>query len=143
MPQAIRNSVVTTHKKGSRGSDPRPLSLTMGWLLDAYLGSDPYASRIVQARGLDQPARMREVVCHRSEWPASLSVDAGFFAVATTLQTMTRLLTEAGQPHFRTCGVARHAPIRPESRKRRKSFTRLFLWGLRKWEIAIDNDCSA
>ena len=27
--------------KGSRGSDPRLLGLTMGWLLDRTLGSDP------------------------------------------------------------------------------------------------------
>jgi hypothetical protein len=26
---------------GSRGSDPRPLGLTMGWLLNRTLGSDP------------------------------------------------------------------------------------------------------
>src|SRR6266404_7642405 len=31
----------TEAAKGSRGSDPRLLGLTMGWLLDRTLGSDP------------------------------------------------------------------------------------------------------
>ena len=43
--------------KGSRGSDPRLLGLTMGWLLDhTFFGERPRASRIVQALGLDQPS---------------------------------------------------------------------------------------
>ena len=41
---------------GSRGSDPRLLGLTMGWLLDRTCGERPRASRIVQALGLDQPS---------------------------------------------------------------------------------------
>jgi hypothetical protein len=43
-------------KIGSRGSDPRLLGLTMGWLLDRTFGERPRASRIVQALGLDQPS---------------------------------------------------------------------------------------
>ena len=31
----------TEAARGSRGSDPRLLGLTMGWLLDRTLGSDP------------------------------------------------------------------------------------------------------
>jgi hypothetical protein len=34
-------AVVTYRREGSRGSDPRPLGLTMGWLLNRTLGSDP------------------------------------------------------------------------------------------------------
>ena len=41
---------------GSRGSDPRLLGLTMGWLLDRTFGGRPRASRIVHALGLDQPS---------------------------------------------------------------------------------------
>ena len=134
--------MVTTHKKGSRGSDPRPLSLTMGWLLDAYLGSDPCASRIVQARGLDQPARMREVVCHRSEWPASLRVDTGF-AVATTLQTKMRLPTRRASRIFGLAGLPNMRLFVPKGGKganlSRDYFCRAFVNG----KLAIDRDCSA
>jgi hypothetical protein len=34
-------AVVSYRLEGSRGSDPRPLGLTMGWLLNRTLGSDP------------------------------------------------------------------------------------------------------
>ena len=40
--------------KGSRGSDPRLLGLTMGRFLDRTFGGRPRASRIVHALGLDQ-----------------------------------------------------------------------------------------
>ena len=36
---------------GSRGSDPRLLGLTMGWLLDRTFGERPRASMIVQPEG--------------------------------------------------------------------------------------------
>jgi len=39
---------------GSRGSDPRLLGLTVGWLLDRTFGERPRASRLARARGLDQ-----------------------------------------------------------------------------------------
>jgi hypothetical protein len=43
--------------KGSRGSDPRLLGLTMvGWLTRPHIGGRPRASRIVRALGLDQPS---------------------------------------------------------------------------------------
>jgi hypothetical protein len=45
---------VTEAAKGSRGSDPRLLGLTMGGLLDRTFGVRPRASRIVHALGLDQ-----------------------------------------------------------------------------------------
>jgi hypothetical protein len=48
--------VATEAAKSSRGSDPRLLGLTMGRLLDRTFGVRPRASRIVQARGLDQPS---------------------------------------------------------------------------------------
>jgi hypothetical protein len=48
--------VATEAAKGSRGSDPRPLGLTMGRLLDRTFGVRPRASRIVHALGLDQPS---------------------------------------------------------------------------------------
>jgi hypothetical protein len=35
------SAVVSCRLEGSRGSDPRPLGLTMGWLLNRTLGSDP------------------------------------------------------------------------------------------------------
>jgi len=47
--------VVAANREEARGSDPRPLGLTMGWLLDCKLGSDP-VHRLVNARGLDQPS---------------------------------------------------------------------------------------
>src|SRR5258707_14992145 len=46
----------TEAAKGSRGSDPRLLGLTMGWILDRTVGGRPRASRIVNALGLDQPS---------------------------------------------------------------------------------------
>jgi hypothetical protein len=49
-----------TGRGGSRGSDPRLLGLTVGWLLDAHLGSDPVRSRIVKAGGLGQPCEQLE-----------------------------------------------------------------------------------
>jgi hypothetical protein len=48
--------VATEAVKGSRGSDPRLLGLTMGRLLDRTFGVRPRASRIVHALGLDQPS---------------------------------------------------------------------------------------
>jgi hypothetical protein len=48
--------VATEAAKGSRGSDPRLLGLTMGRLLDRTFGVRPRASRIVHAIGLDQPS---------------------------------------------------------------------------------------
>jgi hypothetical protein len=46
--------MATEAAKGSRGSDPRLLGLTMGRLLDRTFGERPRASRIVQALGLDR-----------------------------------------------------------------------------------------
>ena len=46
--------MATEAAKGSRGSDPRLLGLTMGRLLDRTFGVRPRASRIVHALGLDQ-----------------------------------------------------------------------------------------
>jgi hypothetical protein len=48
--------VATEAAKGSRGSDPRVLGLTMGRLLDRTFGVRPRASRIVHALGLGQPS---------------------------------------------------------------------------------------
>ncbi len=48
--------MATEAAKGSRGSDPRLLGLTMGRLLDRTFGVRPRASRIVHALGLDQPS---------------------------------------------------------------------------------------
>jgi hypothetical protein len=48
-----RLRMATEAAKGSRGSDPRLLGLTMGRLLDRTFGERPRASRIVQALGLD------------------------------------------------------------------------------------------
>ena len=53
---AGRLGVATEAEKGSRGSDPRLLGLTMGRLLDRTSGVRPRASRIVHALGLDQPS---------------------------------------------------------------------------------------
>src|SRR5262245_2201373 len=51
--------------KGSRGSDPRLLGLTVGRLLDSTFGERPRASRIVQARGLDQTLIWADIITSR------------------------------------------------------------------------------
>jgi hypothetical protein len=43
-----RHGGATEAAKGNRGSDPRLLGLTMGWLLDRTFGERPRASRIVR-----------------------------------------------------------------------------------------------
>jgi len=49
-------TAIASALKVARGSDPRLLGLTMGWLLDRTFGERPRASRIAQALGLDQPS---------------------------------------------------------------------------------------
>jgi hypothetical protein len=71
----------TEAAKGSRGSDPRLLGLTMGWLLDRTFGGRPRASRIVQALGLDQlhntiAQQDRQLNRHRSP-AAAKQLDSG------------------------------------------------------------------
>src|SRR5258706_9000317 len=75
-------------KKGSRGSDPRPLGLTVGESLDRTCGERPRASRIVLS------PRVRPIVCAKSSPFDSQRAAAPIGRTIPTMAVSTSMLPD-------------------------------------------------